>query len=98
VADFPTDTWVVYTTDHASRTGQAVITRGDRVLETRTIPPNIPHNYVLWTEIDGDDLWVGTSKGLAHARGQGFFPGLRRASDEDSTQKSAGQETNRDGS
>ena len=98
VADFPTDTWVVYTTDHASRTGQAVITRGDRVLETRTIPPNIPHNYVLWTEIDGDDLWVGTSKGLAHARGQGFFPGLRRASDQDSTQKSAGQETNRGGS
>jgi ligand-binding sensor domain-containing protein len=98
VADFPTDTWVVYTTDHASQTGQAVITRGDRVLENRTIPPNIPHNYVLWTEIDGDDLWVGTSKGLAHARGEGFFPGLRRASDRNSTQQPEGQETNRGGS
>ncbi|MGB5401544.1 MAG: regulator, partial [Thermoanaerobaculia bacterium] len=98
VADFPTDTWVVYTTDHASNTGQAVITRGDRVLETRTIPPNIPHNYVLWTEIDGDDLWVGTSKGLAHARGEGFFPGLRRASDESSIQESEEQETDRGGS
>ena len=98
VADFPSDTWVVYTTDHASNTGQAVISRGDRVLETRTIPPNIPHNYVLWTEIDGDDLWVGTSKGLAHARGEGFFPGLRRAPERAATDDPAGQPTNRGGS
>jgi ligand-binding sensor domain-containing protein len=98
VADFPTDTWVVYTTDHASHTGQAVITRGDRVLETRTIPPNIPHNYVLWTAIDGDDLWVGTSKGLAHAKGDGYFPGLRRGADQVDTQKPEEQDTNRGGS
>jgi ligand-binding sensor domain-containing protein len=98
VADFPSDTWVIYTTDHASNTGQAVITRGDRVLETRTIPPNIPHNYVLWTEIDGDDLWVGTSKGLAHAKGDGFFPGLRRAPDRASAQASPGQIPERGGS
>jgi len=98
VADFASDTWVVYTTDHSSQTGQAVITRGDRVLETRTIPPNIPHNYVLWTEIDGDDLWVGTSKGLAHATGKGYFPGLRRASDQASNPQSEESETNRGGS
>ena len=98
VADFPTDTWVVYTTDHASQTGRAVITRGDRVLETRTIPPNIPHNYVLWTEIDGDDLWVGTSKGLGHARGKGYFSGLRRSPNQETPRKPKGQEANRGGS
>ena len=98
VADFPTDTWVVYTTDHASGTGQAVITRGERVLETRTIPPNIPHNYVLWTALDGNDLWIGTSKGLAHARGEGYFPGVRRASDRAATGDPEEQSTNRGGS
>ncbi len=98
VADFPSDTWVVYTTDHAAGTGQAVITRGERVLETRTIPPNIPHNYVLWTAIDGNDLWIGTSKGLAHARGEGYFPGLRRAAGQAATSDPEGQPTNRGGS
>ena len=33
---------------------------------------NIPHNYVLWVEIDGKDAWVGTSKGLGWAIGTGI--------------------------
>jgi ligand-binding sensor domain-containing protein len=77
VADFPTDTWVVYTTDHSTHTGQALVTRAGDVVETITLEPTVPHNYVLWTEIDGDDVWVGTSKGLAHGIGEGYFPGLR---------------------
>jgi ligand-binding sensor domain-containing protein len=98
VADFATDTWVVYTTDHASNSGRAVITRGDRVIETRALPPTLPHNYVLWTEIDGNDLWVGTSKGLAHANGEGYFSGLRRASDQAEDREAATEMTNRGGS
>jgi ligand-binding sensor domain-containing protein len=78
LADFPTDTWVTYTTDHRSHTGKAVIQRGKTVLKTVTMGPNIPHNYVLWAEFDGDDAWIGTSKGLAHAIGTGYHPGLRR--------------------
>jgi ligand-binding sensor domain-containing protein len=80
VTDYPTDTWVVYTTDHASKTGQALITRAGEVVDTVTMKPNIPHNYVLWTELDGDDVWIGTSKGLAHGIGKGYYPGLRTAS------------------
>ena len=80
VTDYPTDTWVVYTTDHAAGKGQAVITRGSEVIETLETPPNIPHNYVLWTELDGDDVWVGTSKGLARGIGEGYYPRLRGSS------------------
>jgi ABC-type branched-subunit amino acid transport system substrate-binding protein len=78
LTDFESDTWVTYTTDHETGTGRAVIQRGTEILDTVTMPPNLPHNYVLWSELDGDDWWVGTSKGLAHAVGEGYYPGLRR--------------------
>jgi hypothetical protein len=80
VVDYPTDTWVVYTTDHKSGKGQAVISRSGEIIETVEMAPNIPHNYVLWTELDGDDVWVGTSKGLGHGIGKGYFPRLREPS------------------
>ena len=89
VADYPTDTWVVYTTDHKAGKGQAVISRGSEVIETVEMPPNIPHNYVLWTELDGDDVWIGTSKGLARGIGEGYFPGLRDASQSAEIEESA---------
>ena len=38
----------------------------------------MPHNYALWTEFDGNDVWVGTSKGLARAVGEGYYPRLRK--------------------
>ncbi len=37
----------------------------------------IPHNYTLWVEFDGHDVWVGTSKGLALAKGPEYYRGLR---------------------
>ena len=77
LADFPTDTWVTYTGDHKTRTGKAVVQRGTRVLAEIETPLSLPHNYVLWTEFDGKDAWVGTSKGLGHAIGEGYYPGLR---------------------
>ena len=71
---------MVYTTDHEKHEGRALITRGkDEVITIKT-EPNLPHNYALWTEFDGDDVWIGTSKGLAHGIGEGYFPGLRAES------------------
>jgi ligand-binding sensor domain-containing protein len=78
VADFPTDTWVVYTLEPKTHTGRATIMRGKDVLKTVEMKTCIPHNYVLWTELDGKDVWVGTSKGLAWGRGPGYFPGLKK--------------------
>ena len=55
---------------------QAVVTRGTQTLETVQTESGIPHNYVLWVELDGNDVWVGTPKGLAGAVGAGYYPGL----------------------
>ena len=77
LADFETDTWVTYTRDPEKNQGRAVVMRGAEVVETIETSVNIPHNYVLWVEIDGDDAWIGTSKGLGWARGRGYYPGLK---------------------
>jgi len=77
LADFPTDTWVTYTMDPKTHRGKAVISRGTKTLKTVAMDRNVPHNYVLWVDIDGNDAWVGTSKGLGWAIGNGYYAGLR---------------------
>jgi hypothetical protein len=81
IADFPSDTWVTYTNDHDAGKGKAVIQRGKEVLAEVETMPSIPHNYALWADFDGNDVWVGTSKGLGHAIGEGYYPGLRPMQD-----------------
>ena len=75
--DFKSDTWVTYTMDPETHQGRAVVQRGTRVLKTLSLEKCIPHNYVLWTEMDGNDVWVGTSKGLAWGKGVGYYRRLR---------------------
>jgi len=77
LADFETDTWVTYTRDPKEPRGMAVVSRGTEILETIETGLSVPHNYVLWVEIDGNDAWVGTSKGLAWAIGADYYAGLR---------------------
>lgn len=76
-ADFPSYTWVTYTMDPKTRRGKAVVSRNTEVLEVVDMPKGIPHNYALWTEFDGNDVWVGTSKGLAQGIGKGYYEGLK---------------------
>jgi ligand-binding sensor domain-containing protein len=78
LADFDSDTWVTYTRDPEGKSGRAVVMRGEEVLQTVTTGLNIPHNYVLWVEIDGNDAWVGTSKGLGWAVGTDYYAGLKK--------------------
>lgn len=77
LADFASDTWVVYASDHKNNRGSAVIKRGTRIIKEVETGPNLPHNYALWVEFDGNDAWIGTSKGLGRAIGDGYYPGLR---------------------
>jgi ligand-binding sensor domain-containing protein len=77
LADFPTDTWVTYRMDPETHRGHAEITRSEKVIDKVTMPRGIPHNHVLCVAFDGDDVWVGTSKGLARAKGKGYFPGVK---------------------
>jgi hypothetical protein len=80
LVDFPTNTWVTYTMDPKTHGGTAVVSRDAKRLKTITLKQSIPHNYVLWVDIDGNDAWVGTSKGLGWAIGAGYYPGLRAGS------------------
>jgi len=77
ITDFKTNTWVKYTRESDSPKGTALIMRDDKVLKTVSLEKSLPHNYALWATIDGDDVWVGTSKGLARATGNGYYKGLK---------------------
>jgi ligand-binding sensor domain-containing protein len=77
MADFPSETWVVYTMDPKTHRGKAVVKRNGKILETMESELGIPHNYVLWADFDGGDVWVGTSKGLGWAKGPDYYAGLR---------------------
>jgi ligand-binding sensor domain-containing protein len=77
VVDFDTDTWVTYTRNGKEKSGTAVVQRGTEVIETIETGLSLPHNYVLWVEHDGNDTWVGTSKGLGWAIGTDYYAGLK---------------------
>jgi len=77
LADFASDTWVTYTIDPKTRGGKAVIQRGEKAIRTIALERSVPHNYVLCVDFDGDDAWVGTSKGLARAVGGGYYKSVR---------------------
>jgi ligand-binding sensor domain-containing protein len=79
VADSKTNTWVTYTRDPKSSSGKAVISRDKSVLATVEMGLNLPHNYSIALDIDGNDVFIGTSKGVAWGIGEGYYPGLREA-------------------
>ena len=77
--DAATDTWVTYTADGRNRTGKAVIKRDGAVISTVDTGYSIPQNFVICVDFDGADVWVGTSKGVGHGIGKGYYPRLRSA-------------------
>jgi len=78
---FPTDTWVTYTKNEKDNDGTAVISRGKEVIKTVPTKGAISNNFVICVEFQGDDVWVGTSKGLARGIGKGRWVGLREESE-----------------
>lgn len=77
ITDFATNTWVAYTRDPVGKGGKAVVTRDKEVLETVEMPVGIPHSFIIAADIDGNDVWIGTAKGLGWGVGEGYYPGLR---------------------
>jgi ligand-binding sensor domain-containing protein len=90
VVDFESNTWVVYTLDPKAHKGRAVVMRDREVLKTLETEINIPHNYTLCADTDGDDVWIGTSKGLAWGIGETYYAGLSGA--EEMTVAATGEE------
>ncbi|ACB76230.1 hypothetical protein [Opitutus terrae] len=77
--DDATNTWVAYTSDGDHHTGKAVITRDKQVIKVVDTGYNVPHNFQICVDFDGQDVWAGTSKGLGHGIGDGYYPRLRAA-------------------
>ncbi len=77
VTDVPTNTWVAYTRNPTGKGGKAVVTRDKQVLETVELEVGVPHSFMICADLDGNDVWVGTGKGLGHGIGEGYYPGLR---------------------
>ena len=75
--DAETDTWVAYTSDGKNHTGKALIKRGHDIIKTVDTGYNVPHNFIICVDFDGNDVWVGTSKGVGHGIGDGYYPRLR---------------------
>lgn len=77
VMDSATNTWVAYTRDPKAKIGKAVVTRDKTVIETIETGLNVPHNYIIALDVDGNDVFAGTAKGLAWGVGDGYYGGLR---------------------
>ena len=53
--------------------------RDNEVIKVVDTGYNVPHNFQICVDFDGPDVWAGTSKGLGHGIGQGYYPKLRPA-------------------
>ncbi len=78
--DAETCTWVTYIPDGKNHTGKAIIKRENQVLKVVDTGYNVPQIFQICVDFDGNDVWAGTSKGLGHGIGEGYYPRLRPAS------------------
>jgi hypothetical protein len=53
------------------------VTLGGKVVEEIDMPLGVPHSFMIAAEVDGDDIWIGTGKGLGWGIGEGYYPGTR---------------------
>lgn len=67
---FDGETWVTYRRSGDGPGGEIKVTKETQVMDARSIPVGIAHNFVLAVALQGNDIWVGTAKGLSH----GFAP------------------------
>jgi ligand-binding sensor domain-containing protein len=79
ITDAPNEdaTWVAYTRDPETGRGRAKVTVGGKVVENVDMPAGVPHSFMISVDVDGNDIWVGTSKGLGWGIGDGYYPGTK---------------------
>ena len=77
IADFPTMSVVAYTRDPQTLRGKARVYRDGNLVATVDMEKGVPHDFNICADFDGKDVWVGTSKGLGWAIGDGYYPGVK---------------------
>ena len=76
--DYASDTWVTYARPSGdAKTWTAYVMAGNDTL--RTVPTNLslPNHFTIATDIQGDDVWIGTGHGVARGIGKEFWSGLK---------------------
>jgi len=41
------------------------------------MPLGVPHSFMIAADVDGNDIWVGTGKGLGWGIGDGYYAGTK---------------------
>jgi len=59
--------WVTYTTNEKTYRGKTTILNGSERKEITT-SPSLAHNYIIGVDVEGDQIWVATSKGVSHGQ------------------------------
>jgi len=77
VADFPTESVVSYTRDPKTLRGKAQVYRAGKLMKVVDMEKAVPHSFIIAVDTDGNDLWVGTGKGLGWGIGTGYYPGVK---------------------
>ena len=77
----PPRPYVGYTRDSATLRGQAQVYRAGNRLETVDMPQAVPHSFIIAVDVDGNDIWVGTGKGLGWAMGKDYYAGVKESPD-----------------
>ncbi len=81
LADFETDTWVTYKRDAEDvETWTADVMVGNEVIKSVSTNLDLPNHFIICTDFQGDNVWIGTGHGLARGIGKNYWPGLKKSS------------------
>ena len=56
--------WITYTKNETNTSGKAVLLTDTHSTEM-TMTPSISHNYTIGVDVEGEQIWVATSKGVS---------------------------------
>ncbi len=78
LVDFESDTWVTYQqATEECQTWSAKLMKGNQVVEERETQLDLPNHFAICSEYQGNDIWLGTGKGLARGKGNNYWQGLK---------------------
>jgi len=64
--NFKDNTWETYRVNAQSGRGEIIMTDGNGKVTKRETPTALAHSYILNIDVQNDDIWVATAKGLSH--------------------------------
>ena len=84
LVDFETDTWVSYRRDSEdAKSWTAHLWTGPDETAAVATDLDLPNHFIISTEIQGSDVWIGTGHGLARGRGIGYYDGVQPPAEEE---------------